>query len=65
MRFNELIWRKGYTVASLAEKAGVNPRSLEQYSSGRYPLRNARAYFIVAIADALDVHPRDLIALDD
>lgn len=65
MRFNELIRHKGYTVASLAEKAGVNPRSLEQYSSGRYPLRNARAYFIVAIADALDVHPRDLIALDD
>ena len=65
MRFNELIRAKGFTVESLAEKAGVNPRSLEQYSSGRYPLRNARAYFIVAIADALEMHPRDLIALDD
>jgi transcriptional regulator with XRE-family HTH domain len=65
MRFNELIRAKGFTVESLAKKAEVNPRSLEQYSSGRYPLKNARAYFIVAIADALEVHPRDLIALDN
>lgn len=65
MRFNEFIRSKGFTVASLAEKAKVSPRSLEQYSSGRYPLKNARAYFIVAIADALEVHPRDLLALDN
>jgi transcriptional regulator with XRE-family HTH domain len=65
VRFNELIRDKDYTIESLAKKAGVNPRSLEQYSSGRYSLRNARAYIIVAIADALKMHPRDLIALDD
>ena len=65
MRFNDVIKSKGFTIASLAAKANVNPRSLEQYSTGRYPLRNARAYFVVAVADALDMHPRDLIALDD
>ena len=65
MRFNELIRSKGFTVPSLAEKAGVSPRSLEQYSSGRYPLRNSRAYFIVAVADALGMHPRELLELDE
>lgn len=65
MRFNEFMRSKGFTVASLAEKAKVSARSLEQYSSGRYPLKNARAHFIVAIADALEVHPRDLLALDN
>lgn len=65
MKFNELIKSKGFTVASLADKAGVSARSLEQYSSGRYPLKNSRAHFIVAVADALGMHPKELLKLDD
>ena len=65
MRFSEYITARGFTVKSLAEKAGVNPRSLEQYSTGRYPLKNARAWFVVAIAEALDTTPKELLSLDD
>lgn len=64
MRFNEYIQAKGYTVKSLADAAGVSARSLEQYSTGRYPLKNARAWFIVAVADALETTPKELIEMD-
>lgn len=64
MTFNEFIRSKGFTVKSLAEAAGVSARSLEQYSSGRYPLRNARAWFIVAIAKPLETTVEYLLALD-
>ena len=64
MQFGELVKAKGYTLRTLSAAAGVSYRSLEQYSSGRYPWRNARAYLIVPVADALGVHPRDLMALD-
>lgn len=65
MRFLEYITTKGFTVKSLAEKAGVNQRTLEQYSTGIYPLRYALAWFIVAIAEALDTTPKELLSLDD
>lgn len=65
MTFDEYIRAKGFTVRSLAKKAGVNHRSLEGYSSGRYPLKNARAWFIVAVADALETTPKELLSLDN
>lgn len=65
MNFDEYLRSKGFTVRSLAKKAGVSHRTLEQYSSGRYPLKNARAWLIVALADALDATPKELISLDD
>lgn len=64
MRFNEYIQLKGFTVKSLADAAGVSDRSLEQYSTGRYPLKNARAWFIVALADALETTPKELLLLE-
>ena len=65
MKFSEFIQSKGFTIKSLAEAAGVSPRSLEQYSSGRYPIKNARAWFVVAIAQALETTVEYLITLDD
>lgn len=65
MKFDEYLRSKGFTVRSLAKKAGVSHRTLEQYSSGRYPLKNARAWLIVALADALETTPKELISLDD
>lgn len=52
------------TLQSLAIASGISLRSLEQYSSGRYPWSNARAKLIIAVADTLRIHPRDLIAID-
>ena len=65
MKFNEYIQSKGFTIKSLADAAGVSSRTLEQYSSGRYPLKNARAWFIVAIADVLETTPKFLLSLED
>lgn len=65
MKFNEFIQSKGFTIKSLAAAAGVSPRSLEQYSSGRYPLRNARLWFAVKVAKALDTTAEYLYSLDD
>ena len=65
MRFNEYIQSKGFTIKGLADAAGVSDRSLERYSSGRCPLKNARAWFIVAIADALETTPKFLLSLEE
>lgn len=65
MDFQTLMHDKGFpSVRALADAAGVNPRSLEQYSSGRCAWANARASMIVPVADALGIHPRVLIAFD-
>ena len=65
MKFNEFIQSKGFTIKSLADAAGVSPRSLEQYSSGRYPIKNARLWFAVKVAKALDTTAEYLYNLDD
>ena len=64
MKFSEFIRQKGFTITSLAKASGVSSRSLEQYSSGRYPLKNARAWMIIAIAKALETTPEYLLTLD-
>lgn len=65
MTFHEFIRQKGYTVKSLAEAAGVSPRSLEQYSTGRYPWSNARLWFAAAVAKALEIPVEKLLEFDD
>ena len=64
MTLLELIHSRGMTVSDLANVAGVNKRSIEQYSYGRYPLRNARAWMAVELADALGITVRELIELE-
>lgn len=65
MTFLEYIQSKGHTVKSLADSANISVRSLEQYSTGRRPLKNARAWFIVAVAKALNTTPEYLLTLED
>lgn len=65
MKFNEFIQSQGFTIKSLAEAAGVSARSLEQYSSGRYPFRNARLWFAEAIAETLEISTKKLMEFDD
>lgn len=65
MDFQSFIHDKGFSsVRALADAAGVNARSLEQYSTGRCLWANARAAMIVPVADALGVHPRELLEFD-
>lgn len=63
MTLLEYIQSRGHTVRSLADAAGVSQRSLEQYTTGRYPLKNSRAWMIVALAKALDTTPEQLLSL--
>ena len=56
MDFQSFIHDKGFSsVRALADAAGVNARSLEQYSTGRCLWANARAAMIVPVADALGI----------
>lgn len=60
----DYIKAQGHTVKSIAEKAEITSRSLENYTTNRYPLKNARAWFIVKLAKALETTPEYLITLD-
>lgn len=65
MKFGEYIRTKGYTAKSLAEKVGISIRTMEGYTTGRFPLKTSRAWLIVALADALETTPKELILMDD
>ena len=65
MTFLEFIRSKGFTIKSLAEKAGVNQRSLEVYSGSHCSeWRNAGVLFALKVADALEIPARDLLKFD-
>lgn len=65
MKFGEYVRSKGHTAKSLADAAGISIRTMEGYTTGRFPLRNARAWLIVALADVLGTTPKELISMDD
>lgn len=46
---------------SLPEKSGVNIRQIQSFESGERDMRNASLKNALALADALGVHPRELI----
>ena len=64
MTFAEYIYSNGYTVRSLAKKAGVNHRTLEGYSSGRFPWGNSRLWFASKVAQALEISPDKLMEFE-
>lgn len=64
MTFGEFMRAKGHTAKSLAEAVGVNVRTMEGYTTGRFPLKNSKAWLIVALADVLETTPKDLLTLD-
>ena len=61
MKLRELMKSKGITTKKLSELSGISARTIEQYVCERCPMRNARAYVIIPLAEALDVHPKDLL----
>ena len=57
----EALKAKGWTVQRLADETGVNKRTIDKYMTGERPLPRAEAANVIKIADALDIHPRELI----
>ena len=49
------------TIQALSNATGISRRTLEAYTSGRRNLANAQAHLVIEIADALNIHPKDLI----
>ena len=53
---------RGLTQAALAEKTGVNIRAIQRYESGERKIEGASLTVALRIADALGVHPREIIS---
>ena len=51
----------GLTQLQLATKSGVSIRAIQRYEIGERKPSQAYASIIIQIADALNVHPREII----
>lgn len=60
MRLKELRKAASMTQAELAEKSGLNLRTLQDYEQGQKPLKSASYERVEKIADALGVDMKDL-----
>lgn len=66
-KYNTATWlcyyrgRKGLTQKALAEQSGVNIRQIQKIEAGEIVAGNVSARNILALADALEVDPHDLI----
>ncbi len=60
-RLQEYRKRMGYTQAMLAEKSGVNLRTLQQYEIGDKDIKKASASSVIALAKSLLCEPDDLL----
>lgn len=56
-----LLERRGWTQAFLEERANLKPKSLSPYITGRN--KNLPITLAIPVADALGVHPRELVEL--
>ena len=61
-RLQEYRKRLGFTQAELAEKSGVNLRTLQQYEVGDKDIAKASVGSVIALAKALHVEPESLIS---
>lgn len=57
----EAMWKQNISMQELADKAGINKRTLEPYTAGRVSLDNAQFWFVLRVADALGVDPHIFI----
>ena len=60
-RLQEYRKRLGYTQAKLAEKSGVNLRTLQQYEVGDKDINKAAAGSVIALAKVLHCEPGELL----
>ena len=59
--FAKLRRKKGVTQPALAKASGVNIRAIQKFESGERNIETASLAVALKIADALGVHPRELI----
>ena len=52
---------KGISLKQLGDMSGVSWRTIQNHYQGRRLLSQAHASLVIALADALGVHPRELI----
>lgn len=52
---------RGLGQRELSEKSGVSIRQIQSFESGERDISNAALKTALALADALDVHPRELV----
>ena len=52
---------RGLGQKELADKSGVNIRQIQSFESGERDIKNASLKNALALADALGVHPRELV----
>lgn len=62
IRIRELRQARGMTLAQLAEQVNISVPHLSEIERGKKNLNN---HLMTRLADALNVHPADLIAQDD
>lgn len=61
MKIQELRKAKGMTRAELERAAGLRPRGLESYETGFRSQSKMALETAIKVADALGVHPRELL----
>lgn len=59
--FKQLLKERNLTVQQFADKAGLNKRSLDVYVSGAKTFDKSQMWFVMKIADALEVDPHELM----
>lgn len=52
---------RGLSQQQLADKANVSVRTIQSYEIAQRTTANAQAHIIIKLADALGVHPKELI----
>lgn len=57
----EALKAKGWTVQRLADETGISKRTLDTYMNGYRNLGGAAARVVLAISDALEIDPHELI----
>lgn len=63
-RISKLEWTRraqGFSIKELAERAGTNYHKIQKIESGEIKVENLTARVLLALADALEVDPHDLI----
>ena len=56
-----LMHERGITLKALGDQSGVAWKTIRDYTQGRHKTYTAQAYIILRLADALGVHPRDIV----
>ena len=56
-----LMRERGVTVKALGDLSGISWRTIENLYQGRRKTYNAQAYIVLELAEALGVHPAEIV----